>query len=136
MASIGCNAQSEKQKGMNKTQVLIKVDRVSFSAELYDNPTANSLLEQMPFAVELKDYAATEKIFYPKEKLSLDSSSKGYDPKKGDVTCYGPWGNVAIFYKDHGYADGLILLGHIEDIDGLVKAIEKTNAKVEFEIKD
>lgn len=27
---------------------------------------------------------------------------------------YAPWGNLAIFYKDFGYASGLVILGKID----------------------
>lgn len=33
----------------------------------------------------------------------------------GDLTYYAPWGNLALFYRDFGYANGLIKLGHIDD---------------------
>jgi hypothetical protein len=28
----------------------------------------------------------------------------------GDITCYPPWGNLALFYCDFGYSDGLVRL--------------------------
>lgn len=123
------------QSKMNKTQIIIVVGDKEFEAELYDNPTANSLIEQMPFSIDLKDYANKEKIFYPEQKLSLKLAPKGYDPQIGDITYYGPWGNVAIFYEDHGYADGLIPLGHIYNIKAMINAIESINGNVVFKVK-
>lgn len=32
----------------------------------------------------------------------------------GDIALYAPWGNLAIFYKDFGYARGLIVLARID----------------------
>ena len=32
----------------------------------------------------------------------------------GDITYYAPWGNLAIFYKDFGYAKGLVKLGSFD----------------------
>ena len=32
----------------------------------------------------------------------------------GDITYYAPWGNLAIFYKDAGYARGLVKLGRLD----------------------
>jgi hypothetical protein len=37
----------------------------------------------------------------------------GYDPSVGELTLYAPWGNLAFFYRDHGYARGLVPLGTI-----------------------
>jgi len=32
----------------------------------------------------------------------------------GDIAYYAPWGNLALFYKDFRYWDGLILLGKLD----------------------
>ncbi|MFN7943934.1 MAG: cyclophilin-like fold protein [Blastocatellia bacterium] len=33
--------------------------------------------------------------------------------KTGDIAYYASWGNPAIFYKDFGYTNGLVILGKI-----------------------
>jgi Cyclophilin-like family len=38
-------------------------------------------------------------------------SMAGSDPSIGDIAYYAPWGNLALFYKDFGYSNGLITLG-------------------------
>jgi hypothetical protein len=43
----------------------------------------------------------------------------------GDIAYYVPWGNLAIFYKDAPYADGLIKLAKI---DGDVEALNTSGA--------
>lgn len=67
----------------------------------------------LPLNLTFEDYAKTEKIAYLPEKLS-ESKVEGYEPKKGDITYYAPWGNLAIFYRDFGYSPGLVSLGQIE----------------------
>ncbi|MCB9331174.1 MAG: hypothetical protein H6574_08850 [Lewinellaceae bacterium] len=99
---------------------------------LYNNPTAQSLADQMPFTVELKDYAGIEKIFYPKTPLNKDGAPEGADPSVGDIMYYAPWGDVAIFYKDFGYASGLIPLGRLENVAGFMQALASKSA-VTFE---
>lgn len=32
----------------------------------------------------------------------------------GDITYYAPWGNLAIFYRDFGYASRLVVLGKLD----------------------
>lgn len=113
-------------------QITIEVGSEVFQAKLYDNPTSKSLIAQMPFTVELKDYAGIEKIFYPEEKLSLEGAPKGADPKIGDIMCYGPWGNVVFFYGDFSFASGLVPMGHIQGIDALVKALDSNQGKAIF----
>jgi hypothetical protein len=71
----------------------------------------------------LKDYAATEKISDLPRKLSTQGAPPGCDPAVGDITYYAPWGNLALFYKDFGYSNGLVKLGNI---DSGVKALNRS----------
>ena len=64
----------------------------------------------LPLTLTLKDYAGTEKISDLPRKLSTQGAPSGSDPSVGDITLYAPWGNLAIFYRDFGYASGLIIL--------------------------
>lgn len=91
---------------------------------LQDNPTSQSLLHQLPVTVTLDDFAGAEKIAYLPQKLSTEGAPRGYDPVVGDFTCYGPWGNVAIFYGDQPYAAGLIPMGSFETGLDLIAAID------------
>jgi hypothetical protein len=47
-------------------------------------------------------------------KLTKEGAPSGSDPSVGDITYYSPWGNLAIFNRDSGYAGGLIILGKID----------------------
>ena len=62
----------------------------------------------------LTDYAGTEKISDLPRRLSTEGAPDGLEPAVGDVTYYAPWGNLAIFHRDPGYAVGLVRLGTIE----------------------
>ncbi|MCB0841299.1 MAG: hypothetical protein KDD99_31735 [Bacteroidetes bacterium] len=115
------------------TQGKVLVGTEVFNVTYYDNPTSRSLVAQMPFTVELEDYAGIEKIFYPKESLSKEGAPKGADPSVGDIMYYAPWGDVAIFYKDFSYANGLIPLGYFDDIAGFMNALKTHTSTVTFE---
>ena len=84
------------------------------TATIYDNPTARDFVSLLPLTLDLEDYAGTEKISKLSRKLSLKDAPSGSDPFAGDITYYSPWGNLAVFYRDFGYADGLIILGKID----------------------
>lgn len=114
-------------------RICMTFDNGKAVAVLYDNPTTRSLLKQLPATVTIEDFADAEKIAYFPKSLSKEGAPGGYDPKRGDVTCYGPWGNLAIFYKDRPYASGLISMGRIES--GLDKlAAQKKNFEVFVEM--
>jgi hypothetical protein len=79
-----------------------------------DNPTSRDFLTQLPLTLTLKDYEGTEKISYLPKKLSTKGAPVGSDPDVGDFAYYSPWGNLAIYYRDFGYSDGLVILGSVE----------------------
>ena len=81
---------------------------------LLDNTTARDFVSLLPLTLMLDDYASTEKISYLPRKLSTAGAPAGVDPSPGDIADHVPWGNLAIFYKDAGYAKGLVRLGSLD----------------------
>ena len=55
----------------------------------------------------------------------------GIDPDVGDITYYAPWGNIAIFYKDFGYAGGLVKLGRIDSGLDVLSSPGRLEARIE-----
>ncbi len=90
------------------------IDGQVMNATLYDTPAADALYEMLPLELTFEDFNGTEKISYLPEELPTEGEPDGYDPEVGDLCLYAPWGNLAIFYKDFGYSDSLVLLGHID----------------------
>jgi hypothetical protein len=81
---------------------------------LLDNHnTSRDLLTLLPQKLEFEDYGKTEKISYLPRKLTIKDSPEGYQPVRGDLAYYAPWGNIAIFCKDFTYSSGLVKLGHV-----------------------
>ncbi len=104
----------------------------TLTAVLENNPTARDFVSLLPLDLELKDYAGTEKISYLPKKLSREEAPSGFDPSIGDITLYAPWGNLAIFYKDFGYAEGLIKIGHISDGVEILKKHDTLKVRMEL----
>ena len=95
-------------------KIRLRIDGKALEGTLLDNATARDFLSLLPLTLTLEDYASTEKIGYLPRKLSTAGAPAGVDPAPGDIAYYAPWGNLAIFYKDSGYARGLIRLGRID----------------------
>lgn len=84
------------------------------TATLDSNASARDFVALLPLTLTLKDYAATEKIAHPPRALSIAGSPSGYTPAAGDISYYAPWGNVAFFYRDFEFSDGLVRLGRFD----------------------
>jgi len=109
--------------------------RFSFSGKeiivtMIDNSAARSLVEMLPLTLQFEDYAGSEKISSPPKKLDTSDAPVGYDPSVGDLTLYAPWGNLAFFYRDHGYAHGLVPLGTIESGAAFLEEVDRAAAVV------
>jgi hypothetical protein len=84
------------------------------TATLTDSEAARDFVSLLPLTLVLEDHAKTEKISYLPRKLSTTGAPAGSDPSVGDIAYYAPWGNLAIYYKDFGYSNGLVILGKID----------------------
>jgi len=106
------NEVSNEQVGNMK--IRIKFEDKVLTATLRDSKTARDFVLQLPLTLTLEDYASTEKISDLPKRLSTEGARSGSDPSVGDIAFYAPWGNLAIFYRDAEYANGLIILGKID----------------------
>lgn len=107
----------------NNKEVIVK---------MYDNPTSKDFLSLLPMTLTFEDYAGIEKISNLQKILTKDDAPSGSKPSIGEFTYYSPCGNLAIFYRDFDFANGLIKLGKIES--GIEKlAVMKGNFTVTIE---
>jgi len=119
------------QEDSKAMKIRLAIDGQSVAATLVDNATTRDFLSLLPLTLKLEDYASTEKIAYPPRKLSTDGAPAGIDPDVGDITYYAPWGNLAIFYKDFGYARGLVKIGRIDSGLEVLRAPGQLQATIE-----
>lgn len=98
----------------NTVKIRLTINAKAMTASLSDNATTRDFLSLLPTTLNLEDHAATEKITYLPRKLSTAGAPAGSDPSVGDIAYYAPWGNLAIFYRDFRYSEGLIRLGRID----------------------
>jgi hypothetical protein len=102
------------------------------TATLYDNPASKDLVSLLPLTLTLTDYNNTEKISDLPRRLSTKEAPAGYKPSAGDLTIYAPWGNLAIFYKDFGYSNGLVVLGKLDSGVEVFNMPGSINVKIEL----
>ncbi|MDN0085227.1 cyclophilin-like fold protein [Crenobacter sp. SG2305] len=86
----------------------------SCTTQLLDSASAKDFLALLPLYVTLTDYAANEKIANLPRKLATIGAPPSHRAAAGDLCYYAPWGNLALFHKDFGHAQGLVLLGRLD----------------------
>ncbi|MEP0885868.1 cyclophilin-like fold protein [Trichocoleus sp. ST-U3] len=101
-------------------KINIKVGNEVVTATLIDSKTTQDFISLLPLTLTLEDHANTEKVSDLPRRLSTEDAPPGSDPAVGDIAYYAPWGNLAMYYNDFGYSNGLIILGKIDgDIEAL-----------------
>lgn len=101
-------------------KIRLRLEDRLITATLIDSKATQDFISLLPLTLTLADYAGTEKISDLPRKLSTEGAPAGSDPAVGDIAYYAPWGNLAIYYRDFGYSNGLILLGKL---DGGIEAL-------------
>jgi hypothetical protein len=92
----------------------MNVEGTALTATLDENSTASDFAGLLPLTLILTDYNATEKISDLPARLSTKGAPPGNAPSVGDISYYAPWGNLALFYREFRYSEGLVKLGTIE----------------------
>ena len=122
---------SDATSGQEETNMKIRIafNGRSFTATLYDNPSARDLASMLPLDLTIEDYANNEKIAYLPRKVTKEGSGPFSNEAPGDLCYFAPWGNLAFFYDTYRYSNGLIRLGRL---DG---GIEPLLARGEFRLR-
>ncbi|MEP0914713.1 cyclophilin-like fold protein [Leptolyngbya sp. GB1-A1] len=101
-------------------KINIRVRNEVVTATLIDSKTTQDFISLLPLTLTLEDHANTEKVSDLPRRLSTEDAPSGSDPAVGDIAYYAPWGNLAMYYNDFGYSNGLVILGKIDgDIEAL-----------------
>lgn len=104
-------------------QIEFTLPGTSFTVTLVDGAAARGLVARLPLTLSFRDFHETEKIADLPARLPTAGEPPGIDPTVGDLTYYAPWGNLAFFYRDFGYAKGLVKLGALDGDPALLTQI-------------
>ena len=101
-----------------KNRLSFTVGGETVYATLYDNSVARGLVSRLPLTLEFSDYNGTEKIAHlpdGSEDRDLSDAPTSCTPSAGDIAMYAPWGNLAVFYRDFRFSDGLVPVGKLDN---------------------
>ena len=113
-------------------RIRMSIEGTPLTATLDDNVASRDFASLLPLALTLTDYAATEKISDLPRRLSTEGTPPGSEPAVGTLAYYAPWGNLALFYRDAGYANGLVRLGTITS--GMDVLMQSDPLKVDIQL--
>ena len=112
------NEATTPRPSSGTTPVKLTVGDQSFTAELYDNPTARDLADQLPLTLSMNDLNGLEKTGPLPRALTTDGVPRGADPEPNEIGYYSPGHDLVLYYGDVGSFDGIVRIGHFEsDID-------------------
>jgi hypothetical protein len=105
----------------------------TFTGTLEDTPAARDLLAMLPLSLTFEDLAGEEKWARLPNSLDVSGAPEGTDGQAGGIYYYVPWQNLALFYRDHGFDDGLVKLGRLGD--DAVAFLTSTRQQVQLTIE-
>ncbi|WP_205418601.1 cyclophilin-like fold protein [Paraliobacillus sediminis] len=103
-----------------------------FLARLYDNPTAQALIEKLPLSIDMEDLHRNEKFYYFSDKLPTDSKRLG-NINVGDIMLYGD-NCLVFFYESISSSHSYTRLGYIEDEERFAQAVGDGDIRVSFDL--
>lgn len=118
-----CGAASAQDNGQeDQMNIRFIIEGTELTATLNNSAAARDFASLLPLDLSLSDYASTEKVADLPHRLDTEGAPRSYQPSRGDITYYAPWGNLAIFYRDFRDSAGLVPLGRFDgDLDALLR---------------
>jgi hypothetical protein len=114
---------SKTPSASGNTPIRVIVGDQTFSAELYDNPTARDLADQLPLSLTMDDLNRLEKTGSLPRALTTDGVPSGSDPDINEIGYYAPGRDLVLYYGDVGYYTGIIRIGRFDEaIDSIADA--------------
>lgn len=112
--------------------VNIQVGNKSFTLTMYDNSSAQALLDKLPLTLDMDELNRNEKYYYFSERFPSDSERVG-NINAGELMLYGS-DCLVLFYESFSTSYSYTKLGYMENISGLKDALGSGSVQVTFSI--
>lgn len=99
---------------VSETPIRIVVGDQIIEGRLWDNPAAQSLLDQLPLTLEFSDFGRQEVTAEPPRPLTMEGMPAGESAPSGTIGYYAPGGVVVLYYTDVGRFNGIVRIGQMD----------------------
>lgn len=99
---------------MTETPIRLVVGDQTIDARLWNNPAAQSLLDQLPVSLDFSDYGRQEVTARPPAPLTMEGMPGGESAPAGTIGYYAPDGVVVLYYSDVASYPGIVRIGQID----------------------
>lgn len=111
--------------------VHITVGNRVFAAKFHDNPSARAIAGQMPFTLDMGDYARQEKVTELDFELPAAPTESPATVRSGELYLWS--GNqFVLFYTTFSNSYSYVRIGYIEDTSDLMSILGTGNVSVTF----
>ncbi|MGN0234964.1 MAG: cyclophilin-like fold protein [Paludibacteraceae bacterium] len=128
--SIGTMSACSQDTPAIAASIQLRIGTATFTASLYDNPTAQAFRDLLPIAIEMSELNGNEKYCYLSADLPANAVHIG-TIRAGDIMLYGDNCPV-LFYETFTTSYRYTPIGHIEEASGLREAVGSGTVEVRF----
>ncbi len=128
------NTQEQLKEGDAMPTVNIQVGNKNFTAIIYDNKSARAIIQEMPFTLEMDDYASQEKVANLTFALPSAREETPATINAGDIYLWSG-NNLVLFYTTFSNSYSYVPIGYITDVAGLTDAFGNGSVEITFSIK-
>lgn len=114
----------------NMLSIEIVIGSETFSATLYDNPTTEAFLKQLPLTLEMSELNGNEKYYYLSNSLPTNADRLS-NIHIGDLMLYGD-SCLVLFYENFSTSYSYTPLGQIDEPNSLADAVGNGNIEITF----
>ena len=111
----------------------ITIGTKTFTASLYNNPTATALKTRLPIRMMMRELNGNEKYVDLPDNLPANASNPG-SIQKGNLMLYGS-NTLVLFYKSFSTSYSYSRIARIDNPLELAAALGSGNSSVKFELE-
>jgi len=104
------------------TRIVLEIDGQRIDGHLSDNPTATSLVAQLPLTLTLSDFDGQEKEARLPAPLSLDGAPERSGAEPLTIGYYSPNQRLILYYDRVGSYAGIVPIGTFADLEAVRNA--------------